>query len=79
VHIKRGVGSNTILISFLNAKQAETNECEAPKSNNTIAEAELTRNSPYTTSGVACTSSALTWLTRPCPKLWVFLLCCPEF
>ena len=75
----RGVGSNTILKLFLSTKQAETNECKAPKSNNTIAKVEFTRNSPYTTSGVACTSFVFTWFTRPCPKFWAFLLGGPEF
>jgi hypothetical protein len=40
----RQVESNTILKLFLNTKQVETNECEVPKSNNTIAEVEFTRN-----------------------------------
>ena len=79
VQIKRGVGSNTILKLFLSKKQAETNECDVPESNNTVARVEFTRNSPYTTSGDACTSSALTWFTRPCPKFGVFLLGGLEF
>ena len=79
VRIKRGVGSNIVLKLFLSIKQAETNECEAPESNNTVAEVEFTKNSPYTTSGDACTSSVFTWFTRPCPKFGAFLLGGLEF
>jgi hypothetical protein len=74
VQINKGVGSNTVLKLFLSIKQAEINECYALESNNTVARVEFSRNSLYTTSGAACTSSALTWFTRPCPKLRAFLL-----
>ena len=47
VQIKGGVGSNTVLKLFLSTKHVETNECEAPESNNTVADVEFTRNSPY--------------------------------
>ena len=79
VQINKGVGSNTVLNLFLSIKQAETNECDPPESNNTVARVEFTRNSPYTTPGAACTSSALTWFTRPCPKFRSFLLGGLEF
>ena len=77
--IKRGVGSNTVLKLFLSTKQAKLNECDALESNNMVARVEFTRNSPYTTLGAACTSSALMWFTRPCPKFGAFLLGGPEF
>ena len=79
VQINKGVGSNTVLKLFLNTKQAETNECDTPESNNMVARVEFTRNSPYMTSGAACTSSALTWFTQPYPKFGAFLLGGPEF
>ena len=69
VQIMRGVGSNTVLKLFLSTKQVETNECEAPESNNMVVDVEFARNSPYTTSGAACTSSAFTWFTWPCLKI----------
>jgi hypothetical protein len=68
------VGSDTVLKPFLSTKQAETNECDASESNNTVAKVEFTRNSPYMTSGATCTSSALTWFTWPCLKFEAFLL-----
>jgi len=73
------VGSNTVLKLFLSTKQAETNECEAPESNNMVEEVEFTKNSTYTTSGAACTSSTFMWFTRPWPKFRAFLLGAPEF
>jgi hypothetical protein len=68
-----------VLNLFLSIKQAETNECDALESNNAVARMEFTRNSSYMTSGAACTSSTLTWFTRPCPKFRAFLLGGPEF
>jgi hypothetical protein len=79
VRIKRGVGSNTVLKLFLSIKQAETNECKAPESNNTVTRVEFTRNSLYTTLGAAYTSSMFMWFTWPCPKFRAFLLGGPEF
>jgi hypothetical protein len=79
VQIKRAVGSNTVLKLFLSTKQEETNKCEALELNNMVARVEFTRNSPYMTSGVVCTSSALTWFTRPCTKFGAFLLGGLEF
>ena len=79
VQINKGVGSNTVLKLFLSTKLAETDECDAPESNNTVARVEFTRNSSYTTLGAACTSSALTWFTWPCPKFGAFLQGGPEF
>ena len=79
VQINKGVRRNTILKLFLSTKQAETNEYDAPESNNTVARVEFTRNSPYTTLGAACTSSTLTWFTQPCLKFGAFLLGGLEF
>ena len=79
VRIKRRVGSNTFLKVFLSTKQVETNECEASESNNMVTRVEFTRNSPYMTSGAACTSSTFTWFTWPCPKFGALVLCGPEF
>jgi hypothetical protein len=73
------VGSNTVLKLFLSIKHVETNKCKASESNSTVADVEFTRNSPYTTSNVVCTSSAFTWFTQPCLKFWAFLLGGAEF
>jgi hypothetical protein len=79
VQIKREVGSNTDLKLFLSTKQGETNEYEAPESNNMVARVEFTRNSPYMTSGAAYTSSMFMWFTWPCLRFGAFLLGGPAF
>jgi hypothetical protein len=42
-----------------------TEECDAPKSNKTVAGCEFVRNIPNTTSWDCWASSTVTWLTLP--------------
>ncbi|PUZ44451.1 hypothetical protein GQ55_8G100300 [Panicum hallii var. hallii] len=49
VRVNRGVLSSTVGILCFSTKLEDTNECDAPESNNIVAKTELTKNSPSTT------------------------------
>jgi hypothetical protein len=68
----RGRFKVTVGISWVSTKYEEMKEWEAPKSKNTVARKDWTRNSLSTTSGASSASSAYTWLTLAFPKdSWV--------
>src|SRR6266542_6022240 len=72
--VKRGFFSKMVGMPCFATNFDDIKECDAQKSNNTVAGAELTKNLPRTTSGVSSASWVVTRLTRPLPKDWLVLL-----